>query len=408
MTEKRFSSFSGYEAQFGMSPQEAPALMRTRSSKLFIGVPKEKTFQEKRVALTPESVSILVSNGHRVMIETKAGKGAHFTDNDYSEAGAEIVENHEQVFEAEIVLKVAPLSEDEISLLKMHQILISPIHLPTLAADYIQKLMAKKITALAIEYMKDESGTFPFVRSISEIAGSTVIVMAAEYLSNANNGQGILLGGISGVPPAKVVILGAGVVGEFAARTALGLGANVKVFDNTIYKLMRLQNNIGFRVYTSSMYPDVLLEEIATADVVVGAIHSESGRSPILVTEEMVQQMKKGSVIMDVSIDQGGCFETSEITTHENPTFKKYGVIHYCVPNIASRVARVASYANSNIIYSRLLKSSEFGGFEKFLHYDVASRHGVYIYRGRLTNKYLSERFNIKYTEIDLLFASKM
>lgn len=400
------SSFSGYEVAFGLATQESQAQLKHKTSKLFIGIPKEKFFQEQRIALTPESVSILVANGHRVVIESKAGEGSHFKDRDFSEAGAEIVFEPEKVFDAEIILKVAPLSEDEISLLKMHQILLSPIHLPTIKDDYILKLMNKRVTALAIEYMKDEAGSFPFVRSMSEIAGSIVITLAAEYLTNASHGQGILLGGISGVPPAKVVILGAGVVGEFATRTALGLGAEVKVFDNNIYKLMRLQNNIGRRIFTSSIYPDVLLREISTADVVVGAIHSESGRTPIIVTEEMVSQMKKGAVILDVSIDQGGVFETSEITTHENPTFKKYDVIHYCVPNISSRVSKVASYAISNILYSRLLKSAEYGGFEKFLRYDTGSRHGVYIYHGSLTNRYLSERFGLKYTDIELLFAA--
>jgi len=400
------SSVSGYEIAFGLATQEAPAQLKQKHGKLYIGIPKEKFFQEQRIALTPESVSILVSNGHRVVIESKAGEGAHFKDRDFSEAGAEIVFDPEKVFDAEIILKVAPLSEEELSLLKMRQILISPIHLPTIKDDYILKLMNKRITALAIEYMKDEAGTFPFVRSMSEIAGSVVIIIAAEYLSNAQNGQGILLGGISGVPPAKVVVLGAGVVGEFATRTALGLGANVKIFDNNIYKLMRLQNNVGRRLYTSSIYPDVLQREMSTADVVVGAIHSESGRTPILVTEEMVSQMKPGSVVIDVSIDQGGVFETSEITSHQNPTFKKYGVIHYCVPNISSRVSKVASYSISNILYSRLLKSTEYGGFEKFLRYDAGSRHGVYIYHGSLTNKYLSERFGLKYTDIDLLFTA--
>jgi alanine dehydrogenase len=400
------SSFSGYEVAFGLATQESQAQLKHKTSKLFIGIPKEKQFQEQRIPLTPESVSILVANGHRIVIESKAGEAAHFSDRDYSEAGAEIVFEPQKVFDAEIILKVAPLSESEIAMMKMHQILISPIHLPTIKDDYIIKLMNKRVTALALEYIKDEAGTFPFVRSMSEIAGSTVILLAAEYLTNASSGQGILIGGISGVPPAKVVILGAGVVGEFATRTAIGLGADVKVFDNNIYKLMRLQNNIGRRLYTSSLYPDVLQREISTADVAVGAIHSESGRAPIVVTEEMVSQMKPGAVILDVSIDQGGVFETSEITTHENPTFKKYGVIHYCVPNISSRVSKVASYAISNILYSRLLKSSEYGGFEKFLYYDAGSRHGVYIYHGSLTNKYLSERFSLKYTDIDLLFTA--
>lgn len=405
--EKPFAG-SGYAAQFGLSPAEAPALLNTKKHQLYIGIPKEKAFQENRVPLTPDAVDILVANGHRVLIETKAGEGAHFKDKDYSEAGAEIVYDTQKIFEAEIILKVAPPSEEEMELLKMNQILISPIHLPTIKNNYINKLMQKKVTALALEYIKDEAGSFPFVRSMSEIAGSSAIQIAGELLNSTKNGQGLLLGGISGVPPANVVVLGAGVVGEFATRAALGLGASVKVFDNNIYKLMRLQNNVGRRLYSSAFYPDILQKELEDADVVVGAIHSESGRAPIIVTEEMVSMMKPGAVIIDVSIDQGGTVETSEVTSHQNPTFKKYDVIHYCVPNIASRVARTASYAMSNILSSRLLKSSKLGGLDKLFLYDHTSRHGVYIYKGCLTNKHLSERFNIKHTNIDLLFGGNM
>jgi alanine dehydrogenase len=405
--EKPFSG-SGYAAQFGLSPVEAPAQINIIKHQWYIGIPKEKAFHENRVPLTPDPVDILVANGHRVLLETKAGEGAHFKDKDYSEAGAEIVYDAKKVFEAEIILKVAPPSEEEMELLKMNQILVSPIHLPTLKDTFINKLMQKKVTALALEYIKDEAGSFPFVRSMSEIAGSSAIQIAGELLNSTKNGQGLLLGGISGVPPANIVVLGAGVVGEFAIRAALGLGASVKVFDNNIYKLMRLQNNVGRRLFTSAFYPDVLQKELEDADVVVGAIHSESGRTPIIVSEEIVSMMKPGAVIIDVSIDQGGVFETSEVTSHQNPTFKKYDVIHYCVPNIASRVARTASYAMSNILSSRLLKSSELGGLDKLFYYDHTSRHGVYIYKGCLTNKHLSERFNIKHTNIDFLFGGSM
>lgn len=408
MSEERPSQFSGYAVQFGLTPEESPALIANKQNNLYIGIPKEQSFQEKRIALTPESVLTLVNNGHRVMVESKAGRGSHFTDNDYSEAGAEIVYDTKKIFEANIILKVAPPTPEEIEYMNMGQTLISPIHLPTIKPELIHQLMKKKVTALALEYIKDEVGTFPFVRVLSEIAGSSVLLLAAEYLSNARNGQGILMGGISGVPPAKVVILGAGVVGEFATRAAVGLGATVKVFDNNIYKLMRLQNNLHARVFTSSLFPNILEQELHTADVVIGAIHSESGRSPIIVSEDMVANMKPGSVIIDVSIDQGGIFETSEITTHQNPTFKKYDVIHYCVPNIASRVSRTASYATSNILSNRLVRASELGGFDKFIHYDIPSRHGVYIYKGCLTNKHLSERFNIKYNSIDLLLPGSM
>ena len=406
MTRDTPKIFSGYSVQFGLATEEAPLRVSQGHQKLFIGIPKESSFQENRIPLTPESVHILVNRGHRVMVETKAGMGSHFTDRDFSEAGAEIAYDRSKIFEADIILKVAPPTDEEVELMKHGQTVITPLHLPTIDDHYIQRLMNKKVTALAVEYIKDVAGTYPFVRSMSEIAGSSVMLLAAEYLSTTRNGQGILLGGISGVPPANVVVIGAGVVGEFVTRTAVGLGANVKVFDSKIYKLMRLQNNIGTRVYTSNLYPEVLRRALHNADVAVGAIHSESGRSPIVVTEEMVAGMKPGSIIIEVSIDQGGCFETSEITTHQNPTFKKYEVTHYCVPNIASRVSRTASYAMSNILSDTLIKASEMGGFEKYMHYDHAARHGVYIYKGCLTNRHLGERFNIKHTNIDLLFTA--
>ncbi|TVR77765.1 MAG: alanine dehydrogenase [Chitinophagaceae bacterium] len=389
--------------------QEKPKLKSRNMQSLFIGIPRETAFQESRISLTPDAVKLLVNNGHRVLIESKAGEGAHFYDNEYMEAGGEIVFSKEKVYEAEVILKVAPPSEKDIEYLKMNQILITPIHLPTLKKECVLKLMQKKVTTLALEYVKDDSGFFPFVRSMSEIAGSSVMLIAAEILSGKPHGKGVLLGGISGVLPAKVVILGAGVVGEFAARTALGLGAEVRVFDNNIYKLMRMQNNIASRISTSTIVPEVLTEEIKNADVVVGAVHSEHGRSPMLVTEQMVSKMKAGSVIIDVSIDQGGCFETSDVTSHNNPTFKKYDVVHYCVPNIPSRVGRTASYALSNILGPNILmKASEYGGFEKMLQVDRHLRNGVYVYRGRLTNQHIGNLFDLNFTHLDLLFMSNM
>ena len=389
-----------------LSPQEKLVPLKEKNSALTIGIPKERTFQENRIGLTPESISILVNNGHRVLVETKAGDAAHFYDTDFSEAGAEIVSSAEEIFKSELILKVAPLTDAEIEWLKPNQIVISAIHLPTMKKERLEKLIEKKVTALAFEYIKDSSNTFPIVRSMSEIAGNAAILIASELLSDNHSGKGILLGGITGVPPAKVVVLGAGVVGEFASRTALGLGAEVKVFDNSTYKLMRLQNNIGTRVYTSIIYPDTLKRELQTADIAIGSMHSESGQSAMIVTEEMVQSMKAGSVIVDVSIDQGGCFETSEITNHKNPTFKKYDVVHYCVPNIASRFSRTASYAISNILTRKLLRAGELGGFEKLLWSQDGTRHGVYLFRGSITNRHLSEKFKIKYTDLGLLFTA--
>ncbi|HWB62598.1 MAG TPA: alanine dehydrogenase [Chitinophagales bacterium] len=400
--------FEGIVTKLGLQPMESAAMVASRKAKLFIGLPKETTFQEHRIALTPETVRNLVANRHRIIIERGAGKDSHFSDNDYSEAGAEIVESADEVYKAAIIIKVAPPRTDEINLMQVNQTLISPIHLPTMSKEYIERMMKKKITALAFEYTNDEGGKFPFVRAMSEIAGSSVILLAAEFLSNANEGRGVLLGGISGVPPAKVVILGAGVVGTYAARAAIGLGATVSVFDNNVYKLMRLQEKINSRVFTSTILPGVLEQELKAADVAIGAIHSKQAQTPVIVTEDMVSKMKPGSVIIDVSIDQGGCFETSEVTSHAHPTFKKYDVIHYCVPNIPSRVSRTASYAFSNILTPILLRCGDLGGFKSLILEDSGTRSGIYLYQGKLTNEHLSSLFGIKSSNLDLLFASNI
>ncbi len=407
MAEGR-KSFEGIVTKLGLEPKEAPLMVQTKKAKLFIGIPKERSFQEHRIGLTPESVRTLVANGHRILIESGAGADSHFYDTDYSEMGAEITDSVKQVYTADVVIKIAPPQLEEIELMQMDQTLISPLHLPVLKKEYIDLLMRKKVTALAFEYTNDETGRFPFVRAMSEIAGNTVILLAGEYLSNANEGKGILLGGISGVPPSKVVILGAGVVGTFVARAAIGLGAIVSVFDNNVYKLQRLQEKIGMRVFTSTISPAILEQELITADVVVGAIHSKQGRTPIIVTEEMVSKMKAGSLVIDVSIDQGGCFETSEITSHAEPTFKKYDVTHYCVPNIPSRVSRTASHAFSNILTPILLRCGDAGGLKGLIYEDGGIRSGIYLYRGNLTNEHLGKMFNIKCSNLDLLFAANL
>ena len=374
---------------------------------LFIGIPRETSFQENRIALTPEAVSVLVSNGHRVVVESKAGIGASYTDTDYSEAGAKIVQNKKQVFESDILVKSAPVSEEEMDLLKLNQFIISPIHLSVMKQEILEKMMSKKISALSFENLKDDSGHNPIVRSMSEIAGSAVMLIAGQYLSNANNGKGVLVGGISGIPPTKVVIIGAGIVGEYAARTALAMGASVKVFDNSIYRLKRLQNNIGVRLYTSVIEPNILSKQLKTCDVAVGALSSSGGRTPIIVTEEMVSRMRPGSVIVDVSIDHGGCFETSDVTSHKIPVFKKYDVIHYCVPNIPSGFARTASQSISNVLMPLMLEMADDGGFENMVWHKLNIRSGIYLFKGALTNFHLSQRFDLKFTDLNLLIASR-
>jgi alanine dehydrogenase len=391
--------------QFTPETLEAPARAGQKRKHVTIGVPKDLSSLEKRVPLTPGAVSVLVNNGHHVLLESGAGSESHFYNNEYSEAGAEIVGEKKDVYKADIVVKMAPPSLEDIALMQQEQTLLSPVQLPTLNTSVLEGMMKKRITAFAFEYIRDESGSYPIVRSMSEIAGSTAILIASEYLSHHFHGKGILLGGISGVAPARVVILGAGTVGEFATRTALGLGATVKVFDNSIFKLMRLQNNIGTRVFTSVIDPDVLMSELRTADVAVGAIHSPSGRAPVVVTEQIVAQMKSGSVIVDVSIDQGGCFETSEVTTHDKPTFKKYDVIHYAVPNIPSRVSRTASYAVSSILHPTILDAVAHGGIDRYLRDELPVRSGVYLYKGVLVNRSLGERFKLKFTDLNLLLS---
>jgi alanine dehydrogenase len=381
--------------------------IKTQGAQLYIGIPKEIAFQENRIALTPEGVSVLVSNGHDVVIETKAGDGSKYTDKDYSEAGAKIVYDKKEVFKAPILVKSAPVIEEDLPLLQLNQTIISPIHLTALKSKLLEKMMEKKITALSFENLKDDSGTYPIVRSMSEIAGSAIMLIAGQYLACANDGKGVLLGGISGIPPTKVIIIGAGVVGEFATRTALALGASVKVFDNNVYRLKRLQNNLGVRVWTSVIEPKILAKQLKTCEVAVGAMSSEFGRTPILVTEDMVAAMRPGSVIIDVSIDRGGCFETSEVTSHQNPTFRKHDIIHYCVPNIASGFARTASQAISNVLMPLLLDISDEGGFEEMVWHNFNLRHGIYMYKGHLTNFYLSQRFDLKFTDLNLLIASR-
>ncbi len=377
-----------------------------KHQRLFIGIPRETTLQENRVALVPHSVATLVAHGHRVVVEAGAGEKARFSDHDYSEAGAEIAHTREAVFQAEVLLKVAPPTLEEIDLMRPNQVVVSPIHLPLLNQEYITKLQKKRVIALAMEYIRDDqTRMYPIVHVMSEIAGISAILIAADLLATARGGKGVLLGGIAGVPPAKVVILGAGVVAEFATRTALGLGAEVRIFDNNVYKLMRLQNQVGRQLHTSVVNPVHLKEQLLNADVAIGAIHSPQGRSPILVSGDIVQRMKPGSVIVDVSIDQGGCFETSEATTHDKPTFLKHGVIHYCVPNIPSRVAGTASDAISNILTSLLLKA-ESGGILPLITSLEGLRNGVYTYKGCLTNTYLGERFQLKSTSLDLLITS--
>ena len=387
--------------------QEEVLDIKFRSKPLMIGIPKEIAFQENRIGLIPEAVSVLVANGHEVLMEHNAGEGSRYSDIDYSEAGAKIVFDKEEVYKCPILVKTAPPVEADLPFLQMNQTIISPLHLTALEKELMEKLMAKKITALAIENIKDENQNYPILRSMGEITGSAVMLIAGQYLSNFNQGKGVLLGGISGVPPTKVVIIGADIIGEFATRNALALGASVKVFDNNVSRLQRLQNNLGQRVWTSVLEPKILAKQLKTCEVAIGALRNDFSRAPIVVTEDMVSAMRPGSIIIDVAIDRGGCFETSELTNHENPIRIKHGVLHYGVPNIPSGVARTASQAISNVLMPLLVQIGDLGGLSEIIWHQIHLREGIYLYKGALTDFYISEKFNLKYTDLNLLIASK-
>lgn len=400
-------SFTRMQSSLGLLPQEEMLEVGRNAARLTIGIPKETTFQENRIPLTPAAVALLCNHGHEIAVETGAGDNAHFSDKEYADAGARIVHQAKDVFEAGIVLKISPPTLEESEWIRPKQFICSAVQSTNQYGDIVRKLVEKKATALAYNYLKDDDGFYPVVRSMGEIAGSASLLIAAEYLSNVNQGRGIMLGGVTGVPPVEVVIIGAGIVGESALRTALGLGAQVRVFDNNLTRLSRLQQHLGGqRVFTSLISSAELSRRLASADVVIGALRAPEGRTPMVVSEEMVRSMKTGAVIIDVSIDQGGCFETSEITSHQKPTFKKFGVTHYCVPNISSRVAQTASIALSNIFSPMLIDIAQAGGYEDYLRHHHGSRSGIYVFHGMVTNKYFAGLYDLPLRELDLIMAA--
>lgn len=384
-------------------PLEEMIEVRKKKGSLYIGIPKETHYQERRVCLSPDAVGVMVANGHQVCVESGAGEGANYSDQEYTEAGAKLSYDRKEVFGQPIVLKVAPPSSDELELIKPKSTLISALHLKVLDKGYFETLAAKKITGIAFNFIRDEHGLNPIVQSLSEIAGTTSVLIAAELMSNINSGSGLMLGGIPGVAPAEVVILGGGTVGKNAAKAALGLGANVKIFDNSVSKLRQLQDDLGQRVYTSTVQPKLLLKALMRCDVLIGAVGNKGGRVATLVTEEMVMKMKSKAVIVDVSIDQGGCIETSEVTTHKRPTFEKHEVVHYGVSNIPSRVARTASLSLSNIFLPYLLSIGEEGGIDVAIRKNKGLRNGIYLFKGMVVHKGISERYDLPFRDIDLL-----
>lgn len=385
-------------------------LMKSKSKvSLKIGLPKEVSHDERRISLTPGGVSVLKANGHEVFIEKEAGEEANFSDQEYADAGAEIAYGVTELYKkSEMIVKVAPPSEEEYELLEKDQILLSALHLGNTTEDFMDILIKKCITAIGYEFIQGEDKEFPIVRMMHEITGSMAVQIAAHYLEKSDGGQGIMLGGISGIPPATVVILGAGITAEYAARTALGYGAQVFVMDNDLARLRHLENALDRRIITATANYQYLSSALQYADVVIGAAMFEGERAPVWVSDTMVANMKSGSVIVDTVIDQGGCVATSKATTHSDPVYNKHEVIHYCVPNIPSNVARTATYALNNVIVPYLLAIGDAGGIRECLWSNTALRNGTYVYKKHLTKKALSNLFDMPYREIEMLIASQI
>ena len=381
-------------------PQEERLAVVTEQKSLKIGLPKERVFQERRICLTPDDVAVLVANGHQLLIEAGAGDEANFSDKDYSEAGAEIIYDTREVFSCPIVLKVEPPTYEEIDYLSHKATLISGLQINTQDKAYFEALAEKQITALAFEHIKDEEDNYPIRESISEITGIASVLIAAELISERGR---LLFGNIMGVPPIEVVLLGANEVTEAAAKTALGLGANVKIFAKSLAKLKEIKRHLPASVYTSTLQPKLLKKALMRCNVLIGAMRGET-RSPIVVSEDMVQLMKRGAVIVDTSIGTGGCIETIQVTTLDNPTYIKHNVLHYGVPNLPSRYARTASFSLSNIVMPYLLKIGEEGGIENTLQIDKGLRNGLYLYHGILTDTTISKWFGIPCKPLHLLF----
>lgn len=389
-----------------LMPKEEHLETAVRFRRISIGIPSDTKDDEKRVALTPEAVNILVESDNEVIVQKGAGLGSNYTDKDYSENGAIITDSPARVYSSDIVIKVAPFTEKETDYLKGSQVVMSYLNVLKLSEETLAKLIRKKVTAIAFEKIRDNNGIMPVIESMSEISGVTSILLASDYLSNHHGGKGVMLGGITGVTPTEVIILGANTAGVYAAKAALGLGSQVKIFDSSLQRLRRFESLVGQRLQTSVFHPQVLKKALRSADVLIGAIELEDLRSWYYVTEEMVRTMKKGAVIIDLSIDRGGCIETTECRAMRDPVYEKHGVIHFSAWNLPSRVARTASIALSNIFAPLLQSIADSGGITHILKNDPGARNGVYLYNGILTNETLGQKFGVLSKDLDLLLTA--
>ncbi len=393
--------------QRGFFPREELLATERRKQQLIIGVPKEIDRFESRIALSPQGVELLVDNGHVVLLESGAGDQANYSDKDFAESGAVILKSKAEVYtQSDIILKIMPPQDAEIDMMHADQLLFSYVLPFSQSKERIAKMLDKRINAVGFEYYRDNYNILPVIRIMSEIEGYAAVMIASEYLSKSHNGKGVLLGGITGISPTELVIIGAGTAGEFAARAAIGLGVQVKIFDNSIQNLYNIEHNLGQRVFTSVMHPQVMEKALRSADAVIANLSYSATTRPYLVSDAQLSIMKRGAVIVDLCIDQGGCFESSASTNFEYPVFTKYGVIHYCVSNVASRVPRTASIAVSNIFAPLLLSIAESGGIHQAVKEQEGIASGMYIYKGILTNNHIGRRVGIQDTDIGLLLAA--
>jgi len=406
MNDSKFS----YTEETSFIPLEMMKEKAKSRNQLTIGIPKENCETEKRLALTPEAVDMIVETGHRVILETEAGLGINYSDTHYSNSGAEIAKDKEGVFQSDIIFKISPPSLEEINMMKQRATICSMLQLPDFSKETISAMTEKKLNGIGYELISEDDGKcYPVWTAISEIEGAAAISVASELLSNTHGGKGMLMGGIPGVSPTEIIILGAGAAGTIAARAALALGASVKVFDNDVNKLRNIQSALGRTLFTSVFQPNVLLNAFRTADVVIGAMRYIDANSSVryVITEDIVKKMKKGALIIDLRVSQGGCFETSCFLPQDHPDiFEKYGVLHYCVPNLSSRVARTTSMALSNIFIPFITQPGESGGFTGMTKSDHGFRSGFYMYGGKLVNPYVARHFNLPSNDIGLFLSA--
>lgn len=387
---------------FQYETQEEMLLISPQKKKLSIGIPKEDFKNERRISFTPNTVQFLTNNGIKVYIEAGAGLSSGYSDLEFSESGGTILDQQVAVFKSDVIVKISPPTIQQISYLEKNQILISSLNLKTLDRTYFELLAGKRITAIALEYINDEFGTLPFVHFMSEIAGRVAVNIASNFLMQKH---GTLLGGTGGTKPSEIVIIGAGDVARSTVKFALETGALVKVYDQSISRLKALEEHIPGNVYCSILNDSTLMADLSNADVVIAALSNQDVGAQYVVSEELITNLKKNSIVIDLSIDQGACFETSKVTSFEKPTFVKHGITHYGIPNIPSTVPRTASDVLGNIYLQLFSNFQNYFNINHFLKNDSNFRNGLYFYNGVLVNKHIGELYDLPNQDLDLIIA---